>query len=99
MIRRQAQRRSERRTPRYTTGHGPGSAKRLARFVMVVEFTEDGPRAQAILTYSESGDPDAATFTDQTKLFSNEQWRDVLFSDEAIEGDTGLETIDISAPR
>ena len=32
-------------------------------FVMALEFTDDGPRAMALLTYSQSGDPDSPHFT------------------------------------
>jgi acyl-homoserine-lactone acylase len=48
-------------------------------FVLVVEFTDDGPHADAILTYGQSGDPESEHFTDQTEMFARKQWRPVHF--------------------
>jgi acyl-homoserine-lactone acylase len=56
-------------------------------FLMAMEFTADGPRAKAFLTYSQSGDPASPHFTDQTELFSRKQWRPILFSEQEIKGD------------
>jgi acyl-homoserine-lactone acylase len=58
-----------------------------ASFLMVLEYTGDGPRAQALLTYGQSGDPDSEHFTDQMVLFSQKQWRPVLFQQEEIAAD------------
>jgi acyl-homoserine-lactone acylase len=57
-------------------------------FLMALEFTNDGPRAMAILTYSQSSDPVSEHFADQTELFSKKQWRPVLFKREAVVADT-----------
>jgi acyl-homoserine-lactone acylase len=57
-------------------------------FIMALEYTSDGPRATAILTYSQSGDPDSEHFADQTALFSQKRWRPVLFTRQAIAADT-----------
>jgi acyl-homoserine-lactone acylase len=57
-------------------------------FIMVLEFTDKGPRAKAFLTYSQSGDPKSPLFSDQTELFARKAWRPVLFEEEAIRGDT-----------
>ena len=59
-------------------------------FIMTLEFTDGGPRAQAFLTYGETGDAGSEHFTDQTKRFSAKEWRDVLFTDEQIDGDPEL---------
>lgn len=56
-------------------------------FLMALEFTGQGPRAKAFLTYSQSGDPASPHFTDQTELFSRKQWRPILFREEEIRGD------------
>jgi acyl-homoserine-lactone acylase len=53
-------------------------------FVMAVEFTEDGPRADAILSYGQSGDPESVHFTDQTEMFARKEWRPVLFRADDI---------------
>jgi acyl-homoserine-lactone acylase len=58
-----------------------------ASWVMALEFTEQGPVADAWLTYSQSHDPESEHFSDQTQLFSTGTWRPVLFSDEAIAAD------------
>ncbi len=68
-------------------------------FIMVMEFTDDGPRAKALLTYSQSGDPDSPHYSDQTELFSRKEWRPVLFRAEEIEADPALRTYRISAAR
>jgi acyl-homoserine-lactone acylase len=65
-------------------------------FVMALEFTDDGPRALALLTYSESGDPESPHFTDQTRLFSEKRWRPVLFRSADIESDAQLRTYEVA---
>ncbi len=69
-------------------------------FVMAMEFTDSGPRARAVLTYSQaSSNPDSPHFADQTLLFSDSQWRDVLFTEEQIAADPNLTVEEITAPR
>jgi acyl-homoserine-lactone acylase len=53
-------------------------------FLLALEFTDDGPRAQAVLTYGQSGNPDSAHFRDQTELYSRGEWRPVLFRAEEV---------------
>jgi acyl-homoserine-lactone acylase len=53
-------------------------------FVLAVEFTEDGPRADAILSYGQSGDPESVHFTDQTEMFARKEWRPVLFRADEV---------------
>jgi acyl-homoserine-lactone acylase len=60
-------------------------------FLMVVEYTDDGPRAEAVLTYGQSGDPAAEHFIDQTLLYSRKEWRPVLFQDDQIRRDVRRE--------
>lgn len=59
-------------------------------FMMAVEFTEDGPVADALLGYSQSDDPDSPHFADQTYLYSNKTWRPLPFSRAQIEADPAL---------
>ncbi len=68
-------------------------------FIMVMEFTDSGPRAKALLTYSQSGDSGSPHFSDQTELFSRKEWRSVLFRAEEIEADPALRTYSVSAVR
>ena len=56
-------------------------------FLMALEYTDAGPRAEAFLTYSQSGDPDSEQFTDQTELFSRKEWRPILFDEGSIAAD------------
>jgi acyl-homoserine-lactone acylase len=64
-------------------------------FLLAVELDEDGPEASALLTYSQSSDPSSANFDDQTRLFSQKQWREVRFSDGEIAADPNLETFTV----
>ena len=65
-------------------------------FVMALEFTDHGPRADAILTYSQSGDPASPHFADQTALFGTDGWRSIRFTDEDIAADPELTTIEVT---
>lgn len=56
-------------------------------FIMSLSYTDDGPVAEAILTYSESGDPSSKYYTDQTELFSKKQWRAIHFNTRSIAKD------------
>jgi acyl-homoserine-lactone acylase len=68
-------------------------------FVMVMEFTESGPRGLALLTYGQSGDSDSPHYSDQTELFSRKEWRPVLFRAEDIEADPELRAYRVTAAR
>ena len=57
-------------------------------FIMALNFTEDGPEAQAILSYSQSGDPESPHFSDQTQLYTDERWRSIHFKTADIEQHT-----------
>ncbi len=61
-------------------------------FIMALEYTANGPRAQAFLTYSQSGDPASPQYYDQTELFSAKKWRKILFTDAEIKADPNLKT-------
>jgi len=56
-------------------------------FILALAFDDDGPVAEALLTYSQSGNPDSPHFSDQTDLYRNKQWRPALFERDAIEAD------------
>ncbi len=60
-------------------------------YMQMVEYTQRGkPRAKALVSYSQSIDPDSPFFSDQTRLFSQSQWRDCLFSEAQIAADPNL---------
>jgi acyl-homoserine-lactone acylase len=65
-------------------------------FIFGVEYTADGPVAEALLTYGESGDPTSPFFADQTALFSVKQWRPILFTPDAIAADPAVREYTIS---
>jgi acyl-homoserine-lactone acylase len=67
-------------------------------FLMALEFTDQGPRAQAFLTYGQSGDPESPHFIDQTRLYSTKSWRPILFDERDILADPGLEEMTVTAP-
>lgn len=53
-------------------------------FIMTLIYGEDGPRAEAFLTYGQSGEPDHEHYRDQTKLFADKVWRKIRFKPEDI---------------
>ena len=65
-------------------------------FIFNVEYTADGPVAEALLTYGESGDPTSPFFADQTEMFATKQWRPILFTPDAIAADPALREYTIS---
>ena len=66
-------------------------------FVMVMRFTDDGPEARAVTTYSQSSDPASPHFADQTALFGTKGMRPILFTDADIMADENLSTVTLSS--
>lgn len=58
-----------------------------------LEFTDNGPEAVGLLSYSQSTDPESAHFVDQSQAYSQKQPRKLLFSDEEIELNTISEVV------
>jgi acyl-homoserine-lactone acylase len=69
-----------------------------ASFIMFMSFKNSGPEARAVMSYSQSSDPQSPYFADQTRLFSEEQTRAILFTEDEINNDPNLETVIISSP-
>jgi acyl-homoserine-lactone acylase len=65
-------------------------------FIMCMQFTDDGPEAQALLTYSQSAEPDSPWFSDQTYRFSQKQWRPILWREADIAADPNLIEYEVS---
>jgi acyl-homoserine-lactone acylase len=63
-----------------------------ASFVLAAEFTDDGPRARTILTYSLSTDPTSPYFADQTELYSRKEWVPVRLSEAEVLSSPALTT-------
>ncbi len=59
-------------------------------YLLVLHFTDDGPEARALMTYSASSDPASPHFADQTAMFADKQLRPVLFTEAAIAADANL---------
>ena len=60
-------------------GQGWTSVRHGSSWIYTVEFTEDGPVSEGVLTYSQSTDPTSAHFGDQTELFSDKGWDPLHF--------------------
>ncbi len=64
------------------------SIRHGASWIYVVEFTDDGPKSEGILTYSQSTDSTSPHHTDQLELYARKGWDDLLWADEAVEANT-----------
>jgi acyl-homoserine-lactone acylase len=67
--------------------------------MMVLEFTDRGPRARALLVSGQTGDPTSPRFWEQTELYAAKRWRDVRFTDEEIRADPALAVTALRGPR
>ena len=54
-------------------------------YIQIVGFDGDGPVADAILSYSQSTDPNSPHYADQTVLYSAKDWYRLPFSPAQIE--------------
>jgi acyl-homoserine-lactone acylase len=72
---------------------------RGSSFVMALEYTAQGPRAQAFMTYSQSGDPGSPLYYDQTELFSAKKWRRILYTEAEIKADPNLKTRTVTSAK
>lgn len=53
-------------------------------YIQIVSFDDDGPIADAILSYSQSTDPASPHFADQTELYAAKQWHRLPFAPAEI---------------
>ena len=65
-------------------------------FILTVGFTDDGPVADAILTYSQSDDARSPHYSDQNPLYSGKTWRPLAFTRSQIEADPALTATTVS---
>jgi acyl-homoserine-lactone acylase len=65
-------------------------------YIQIVGFDEDGPVADAILSYSQSTDPASPHYADQTRLYSRKDWYRLPFSDAEIAAEQVGEPLRIS---
>ena len=68
-------------------------------FMMAMEFTPDGPHAEALLTYGQPDDATSADFTAQAKLFATGSFRPVLFTDAEIAASSPTAVTTVTGPR
>jgi acyl-homoserine-lactone acylase len=76
-------------------GRGWTSVRHGASWIMVVEFTGNGPVGEGMLVYSQSTNPGSPHFADQAHLYANERWDQILFRSADVEAAT-LSRIEIS---
>ena len=65
-------------------------------YIQAVTFTRSGPDARAVVTYSQSTDPENPHFADMTRLFSASGWVDLPFTEGAIQSDPNLSVIHLT---
>jgi len=61
-------------------------------YIQSVTFGIAGPEARAIVTYSQSADPESPHFADMTELFSRERWVVLPFRPASIKSDPDYES-------
>ncbi|HEY5920372.1 MAG TPA: penicillin acylase family protein [Kofleriaceae bacterium] len=94
-----AMKRSEPINAKTALGKGGYPVNYGSSFILVVSYEDKGPRAEAILTYSQSTDPRSPHFADQTARYATaDAWRPVLFTADAIKADPALRVQEVSAP-
>ncbi|MDH3647881.1 MAG: penicillin acylase family protein [Gammaproteobacteria bacterium] len=68
-------------------------------YMQTVTWDENGVVADALLSYSQSSDPDSPNYADQTELYSNKQWVRLPFTDAQIEADPNFSSFTLVGPR
>ncbi|WP_440073265.1 bifunctional acylase PvdQ [Pseudomonas fragariae (ex Marin et al. 2024)] len=65
-------------------------------YLQMVTFDEQGPKAQGLLAFSESSNPQSAHSSDQTEAFSKKRWQALPFTEQQIKADPAYEVQVIS---
>lgn len=68
-------------------------------YMQTVTWDDNGVVAEALLSYSQSSDPDSPHYADQTALYSNKQWVRLPFTDAEIEADPAFSSFALVGPR
>ncbi len=68
-------------------------------YMQTVTFDENGPVAEALLSYSQSSDPESPHYADQTQLYTDKQWVDLPFTEAEILADPQLVTITVTSAK
>ena len=64
-------------------------------YIQTVGFDDQGPVAQAMLTYGQSTDPKSPWYADQTQVYSRKEWPVLPFTQERIKADPNYTTISL----
>ena len=62
-------------------------------YIQTVTFDDQGPVAQAMLTYGQSTDPKSPWYADQTQVYSRKEWPLLPFTQEKIKADPAYTTV------
>jgi len=68
-------------------------------YMQTVTWDENGVIADALLSYSQSSDPNSPNYADQTELYSNKQWVRLPFTDAQIQADPNFSSVVLVGPR
>lgn len=68
-----------------------------ASFVMAVEMGPNGPTAQGLLTYGQSGDVDSPHHIDQMQAFADKALRPIAYRDDDIAADPNLTVTEVAS--
>ena len=82
----------------YSVPSDPGrmEVKLGSSYVQTVSFDDKGPVAEAVLTYSQSSNPESPHHGDQIGVFSAGKWIRQPFTEEQIKADPRYRTMTVS---
>jgi acyl-homoserine-lactone acylase len=66
-------------------------------YIQTVTFDDQGPVAQAMLTYGQSIDPKSPHYADQVNVFSRKEWPVLPFTEEKIKADPNYQPTTLTA--
>jgi len=81
---------------------GPGGYTDVesgSSFIMAVRFADGGPTSRALITYSQSANPESPHHFDQTELFSRKGWVEMRWREQDVLADPELHSYRVSGPR
>jgi len=66
-------------------------------YIQTVSFDDQGPVAQAMLTYGQSTDPKSPYYADQTGVYSRKEWPVLPFTEEKVKADSNYTTMTLKS--
>lgn len=66
-------------------------------YIQTVTFDDQGPVAQAMLTYGQSTDPKSPWYADQTNVYSRKEWPVLPFAEDKIKADPNYQPMTLKA--